>query len=63
MRQQSGEQEDKLLKKREVASVLGVSPRSVERMASSGLLARIRVLGAIRFRSSEVQAIVKGGAS
>ncbi len=55
--------EEKLLRKREVASLLACSGRTVERLVSSGRLTRIKVLGAVRFRFSQVRALIEGGAS
>ena len=52
---------EKLLRKREVAAQLACSLRTVERLVSKGCLTRVKVMGAIRFKLSEVQAIVKGG--
>ena len=60
MTHEPNHQADKLLKKREVAEILGVSTRHVERMVSSGLLSPVRILGAIRYRLSQVQSIIKG---
>jgi excisionase family DNA binding protein len=54
---------EKLLRKKEVASLLACSARSIDRLASSGRLDRVKVLGAVRFRLSQVQAIIGGGAS
>jgi hypothetical protein len=38
-----------------------VSPRTVRRLAQAGLLPRVKVLGAMRYRESDVQAIVRNG--
>ena len=54
---------EKLLRKKEVASLLACSARSIDRLASSGRLDRVKVLGAVRFRLSQVQAIIVGGAT
>ena len=54
---------EKILRKKEVASILACSARSIDRLASSGRLDRIRYLGAVRFRLSQVQAIIGGGAA
>jgi excisionase family DNA binding protein len=53
---------EKLLRKKEVASLLACSARSIDRLASSGRLDRVKVLGAVRFRLSQVQAIIGGAA-
>ena len=52
--------DDRLLKKREVAEKLSCSPRTVDRLADSGHLKRVKCAG-VRFRASEVQAIINGG--
>jgi excisionase family DNA binding protein len=54
--------EEKLLRKRQVAEMLACSARTVDRLASLGRLTRVRILGGIRFRLSQVQAIMGGGA-
>ena len=59
---ESNGSDEKLIRKRQVADILGVSLRSVERLVSMGRLTRVRVMGAIRYRASVVQGIVKGGA-
>lgn len=53
--------EDRLLKKGQVAEVLACSTRTVDRLAEAGRLTRVYVLAGIRFRMSEVQAIMNGG--
>jgi len=50
-----------LLRKREVARLLAVSERAVERLVASGRLARVRILGAVRFRWTDVEAIITKG--
>ena len=54
--------EEFLLKKAEVGARLGVCQRTVERLVATGKLTRIKVLGAVRFRMSEVQNLMNGGA-
>jgi excisionase family DNA binding protein len=44
--------------KAEVAEVLGVSPRTVDRLRAQGLLPTARVLGAVRFRPADVRAVL-----
>jgi len=53
--------EEKLLRKREVAERLSCSTRHVDRLVQAGKLARVKILGAVRFRLSQVQALVNGG--
>jgi predicted DNA-binding transcriptional regulator AlpA len=54
---------ERLLRKRQVAEMLACSARTVDRLASLGRLTRVRILGGIRFRLSQVQTIIEGGAS
>ena len=54
---------DRLLTKKDVAFKLACSVRSVDRLVCLGKLARIAVLGGKRYRLSDVEAIVKGGAA
>jgi excisionase family DNA binding protein len=54
---------EKLLRKKEVASLLACSTRTIDRLVTLGRLTRVYVLGGIRFRMSQVQAIIEGGAS
>lgn len=44
-----------LLKKREVAEILRVSERTIDRERDSGRLKCVRVRGGIRFKMSEVE--------
>jgi excisionase family DNA binding protein len=46
---------DRLLRKRDLASLLSCSVRTIERMAQDGSLTRVRVRGAVRFMESEVK--------
>ena len=50
-----------LLKKKQVAETLACSLRHVDRLVAAGKLTRVKILGAIRFRFSEVQGIMNGG--
>jgi excisionase family DNA binding protein len=52
---------EKLLRKNQVADLLACSQRTVDRLASIGRLTRVKILGGIRFRFSEVQLIMNGG--
>lgn len=52
---------DKLLRKKEVAEIWACSQRTVDREASCGHLTRVKVRGGVRFRESEVKAIINGG--
>lgn len=53
---------ERLLRKREVAETLACSSRTVDRLVNAGRLTRVRILGGIRFRLSEVQMLMNGGA-
>ena len=53
---------EQLLRKRQVAELLACSQRTVDRLVSNGKLARVKVLAGVRFRHSEVQAIMNGSA-
>jgi len=53
--------EDRLLKKPEVATMLSCSLRTIDRLVARGQLNKVFVLGAIRFRASQVQQIISGG--
>jgi excisionase family DNA binding protein len=52
--------EDRLLRKKDAAAILACSLRTVDRLANSGRLRRVKC-GGVRFRESEVLAIVNGG--
>lgn len=52
---------ENLLRKKEVAKMLACSLRTVDRLVNAGRLIRVKILGGVRFRSSEVQAIINGG--
>ena len=53
-------QPEKLLRKKEVASMLACSVRTIERLVSAGRLTRVKVLGAVRFRESEILSLING---
>lgn len=52
---------DRLLRKKQVAETLACSPRTVDRLVSVGKLTRVKILGGIRFRYSQVLALINGG--
>lgn len=54
---------DKLIKKPEAADMLSCSVRHVERLVRSRVLPKVMVLGAVRFRLSDVLALIKKGAA
>jgi excisionase family DNA binding protein len=49
-----------LLRKREAAALLACSTRTIDREASCGRLNRVKVRGGVRFRESEIRAIIEG---
>ena len=53
--------EDRLLRARDVADLCAVSTRQVWRWAATGVLSRVRLAGATRFRQSDVARIVASG--
>ena len=52
---------DKLIKKRQVAETLACSVRSVDRLVHAGSLTRVKILGGMRYRLSQVQTLINGG--
>jgi excisionase family DNA binding protein len=50
---------ERLLRKKQVAEMLACSLRTVDRLADSGRLTRVKCAG-VRFRESEVRAIING---
>ena len=52
---------DKLLRKSQVAEMLACSLRTVDRLVNAGRLTRVKILGGIRFRLSQVQCLMNGG--
>jgi excisionase family DNA binding protein len=53
--------EERLLRKRQVAEKLACSLRTVDRLVNGGRLTRVKILGGIRFRFSQVLMLMKGG--
>ncbi len=54
-------EDERLLRKKDVALLLACSLRTVDRLVNAGRLTRIKVLGGIRFRLSQVQILMNGG--
>ena len=52
-----------LLTKKQVANLLACSCRMVERLVASGTLTAVRIRGAVRFRSSDIEQIMMKGAA
>ena len=55
--------EGPLLTKEEVAELLQVSPRTVDTLAASGDLQRLKIRGCVRFAPSAVDAYIRGMAA
>ena len=51
---------EKLLRKKDVARLLACSVRMVERLVAAGTLTAVKIRGAVRFRLSDVEQIMKG---
>jgi excisionase family DNA binding protein len=54
---------ERLLRKKEVASMLACSVRMVERLVASGKLTAVKIRGAVRFRLGDVEQIIVKGVS
>jgi excisionase family DNA binding protein len=52
---------ESLLRKKDVAKMLSCSLRTVDRLVCTGKLTRVKILGGIRFRLSQVQILINGG--
>jgi excisionase family DNA binding protein len=52
-----------LLTKKQVANMLACSVRMVERLVASGTLTAVKIRGAVRFRSSDIEQIMMKGAA
>jgi excisionase family DNA binding protein len=51
----------RLLTKKQVANLLACSVRMVERLVASGTLTAVKIRGAVRFRSSDIEQIMMKG--
>jgi len=51
----------RLLTKKDVARLLACSIRMVERLVASGTLTAVKIRGAVRFRSSDIEQIMMKG--
>ena len=49
---------DKLLSKAEVADILNLSVRSIDRLRARGMLPAMKILNAVRFKWEDVQALL-----
>ena len=55
------ETKDSLLEKKHVGNRLSLSLRTVDRLVASGELEKVKVRGAVRFRESDVEALIERG--
>jgi predicted site-specific integrase-resolvase len=55
--------DDRLLPPAETAHRLGISPRTLIRLANDGEIERVPVLGSTRYRASDVARIIRFGTS
>ena len=53
--------DDRLVTKQAAAAVLGISPRTLERLAAGRKLEPVRILGAVRFRWSDIARVIQTG--
>ena len=53
--------EDRLITKKQASERLSVSTRTIDRMAANGLLDRLFIGTAPRFRNSDIDAIIANG--
>lgn len=51
---------DQLLTKKEVAGILAVSERTLDRILARGKLTKVKVGGCVRLMANEIDAVVKG---
>ena len=61
MKTEAQNSDDTLLRKKQVAEKLACSLRTVDRLVCAGKLTRIKILGGIRFRLSQVLVLMNGG--
>jgi excisionase family DNA binding protein len=61
MKSESNKIEECLLRKKQVAEMLACSSRTVDRLVCAGKLTRVKILGGIRYRLSQVQILINGG--
>ena len=52
---------NKLMSKREVAKLLAVSVRTIERLVARGKLKTVKVGGCVRFRAKEIEQVIEVG--
>ena len=54
---------DRLLKASEAAERLALSARSLDNLHAAGLLPKVHLMGAVRFRESDVARLIREGAT
>jgi predicted DNA-binding transcriptional regulator AlpA len=54
------EPQERLLRKKDVVKRLALSPRSVDRLVAGEQLTKVKLMGAVRFKESEVMALING---
>ena len=54
---------DRLLKPGEAAERLALSTRSLDNLAAAGLLPKVHLMGAVRYRESDVARLIREGAT
>lgn len=52
---------DRLLCRREAAHILGVSVRTIPNLTTAGRLPVVRIMGAVRYRLSDLQRLMREG--
>ena len=52
---------NRLISKNEAARLLGVSTRTIDRICSDGLLEKVFLRGAVRFRLRDIEAAIRSG--
>ncbi len=51
---------DRLLNRQEVASRLGVSVKTVQRLEGSGVLGAVRLGRSVRYREGDIEGLIQG---
>ena len=59
--EQNGASRDRLLNKKQVAGILGISTRTLDRLVAAGLLEKVFVGASPRFRASDIERVMKTG--
>ena len=59
--EQNGTIRDRLLNKKQVAEILGISTRTLDRLVAAGLLEKVFVGASPRFRASDIARVMENG--